>query len=182
MGLKEAEVLNTLTDLLGRREEILDRLRLARAELNQQSERLARLLEQCRTTKEARAGGRVVAPIGTRLFATDCVRLGEVEVVVPRQMLRDRHGSRRLTPTEWQLLLFLLANPDVVHTRSELAAGAWGSGYDGRDTEVEVYISRLRRKLGAAASLLETVRGQGYRFVLWGEGAADEALPSAATA
>jgi DNA-binding winged helix-turn-helix (wHTH) protein len=32
-----------------------------------------------------------------------------------------------------------------------------------------VYISRLRRKLGSAGRLLETVRGQGYRLVLSGE-------------
>jgi DNA-binding response OmpR family regulator len=174
--------METLTELIGRKGEILVRLGAARTELERQSARLARLLEECRTNKEARAQGRPAPAANTRFFATDRVRLGDVEVVVPRQSVRDSRGTRRLTPTEWQLLVFLLSNPDSIHSRSELAAGAWGSGYDGRDTEVEVYISRLRRKLGAAAPLLETVRGQGYRFVLWGEAGRDDGLASPARA
>jgi len=100
-----------------------------------------------------------------RLFAQDVVRVGGVEVVMARQAVRYDGTSARLTPTEWQLLLFFLGNPDVVLSRSTLAAGAWGDGYEGRDSEVEVYISRLRRKLGPAGRHLETVRGQGYRLL-----------------
>lgn len=174
--------METLSNLIGWRSEIRERLHAARVELDRQSTRLNRVLELCRSAQEARTGGRPGAAT-TRLFATDRVRLGDVEVIVPRQSVRDSRGTvRRFTPTEWQLLLFLLGNPDTVHSRSQLAAGAWGSGYDGRDTEVEVYISRLRRKLGSAAPLLETVRGAGYRFVLWGDGPAGEGLPVPAAA
>jgi DNA-binding response OmpR family regulator len=177
-----AEAMETLSNLIGWRSEIRERLHAARVELDRQSTRLNRVLELCRSAQEARTGGRPGAAT-TRLFATDRVRLGDVEVIVPRQSVRDSRGTvRRFTPTEWQLLLFLLGNPDTVHSRSQLAAGAWGSGYDGRDTEVEVYISRLRRKLGSAAPLLETVRGAGYRFVLWGDGPAGEGLPVPAAA
>ena len=163
-------------ELVGRRQDLQERLRVVRISLNEETARLHALLELCRRTTRQHPSPQ--AP-STRLFATDHVRLGDVEVVIPRQLVRDSRGTRRLTPTEWQLLLFLLTNPDVVHTRSELAAGAWGSGFDGRDTEVEVYISRLRRKLGGAAPLLETVRGQGYRFVLWGDGIGDGATATA---
>ena len=178
-----AETMESLTDLVGKRGDILDRLGEARANLERQRTRLARLLDECRAAQEARAQARGNPAPATRLFATDLVRLGDVEVVVARQAVRDSRGTRRLTPTEWQLLLFLLSYPDMVHTRSQLAAGAWGTGFDGRDTEVEVYISRLRRKLGAAAAQLETVRGQGYRLALRGDRGDTEPLflPAAAT-
>ena len=86
-----------------------------------------------------------------RLFANDVVRVGEAEVVMARQAVRYDGTSARLTPTEWQLLLFFLGNPDVVLSRSTLAAGAWGDGYEGRDSEVEVYVSRLRRSMKLAS-------------------------------
>jgi len=178
-----AEAMATLTELVDRRDEIRTRLEAARANLERELARLSRVLDECRTTKAARAeSGGWTPPTMTRLFATDRVRLGDVEVVVARQAVRDARGTRRLTPTEWQLLVFLLTYPDMVHTRSQLAAGAWGGGFDGRDTEVEVYISRLRRKLGRAASLLETVRGQGYRLVFFGDSDADEGLAGSASA
>jgi DNA-binding response OmpR family regulator len=148
--------------------ELMDRLVVARRQLAEQSERLTLVLEACRRTKQS--CGAPVPDRGTsRLFSSDRVRFGGVEVILQRQLVRHPRGSQRLTPTEWQLLLFLLSRPDVVHSRSELAAGAWGSGYHGRNSEVEVYVSRLRRKLGPAGRLLETVRGQGYRLLLAGE-------------
>jgi DNA-binding response OmpR family regulator len=150
------------------RAELRDRLALARRQLKVQSERLAALINLCRLTQLNCAVPRPdTAALG--VFTADIVHIGEAEVVTARQVIRNGHGAARLTPTEWQLLVFLLSNPDVVHTRAHLAAGAWGAGYEGRDSEVEVYISRLRRKLGSAGRLLETVRGQGYRLVLSGE-------------
>lgn len=168
-------------ELVGRRQDLQERLDVVRVNLTEQSARLRVLLEQFRSSVQRPSSPPPSAPT-TRLFATDRLRLGDVEVVIPRQLVRDGRGTRRLTPTEWQLLLFLLTKPDIVHSRSELAAGAWGAGFDGRDTEVEVYVSRLRRKLGSAAPLLETVRGQGYRFALWERGGggfcADGVVPS----
>ena len=73
-----------------------------------------------------------------------------------------------LTPNEWQLFALMLAQPGRTLSRDELAVGAWGHGFGGRDSEVEVYISRLRRKLESdprSPLIIETVRGAGYRLV-----------------
>ena len=101
---------------------------------------------------------RLVGPVAIHGFHVDpgrhTVRFGE------RQAL--------LTPNEWQLFAMMLAEPGRTFTREELATGAWGRGYGGRDSEVEVYISRLRRKLEAdprSPLMIETVRGCGYRLV-----------------
>jgi len=141
------------------------RLVAAREGLRQQTERLATLIEECRQTK-LRVPVAFADDAPFRLFANDVVRLGEAEILVPRQAVRHVGGTHRLTPTEWQLLAFLLASPGVVHSRLDMAAGAWGRGYADRNSEVEVYVSRLRRKLGPAGNLLETVRRRGYRLVL----------------
>ena len=89
-------------------------------------------------------------------------------VVDSDRLTADVDGRRRLlTPTEWQLLSALLSEPGVVLSRERLAERAWGAGYRTRGSEVEVYISRLRRKLGEGrrGGMIETVRGRGYRFL-----------------
>lgn len=145
--------------------ELHERLMVAREGLRLQSRRLTELLQACRLTQL-----RTATPLddrsAPRLFASDVVRLGPVEILVPRQAIRHNAVIHRLTPTEWQLLTFLLAHPYEVLSRMQLAAGAWGAGFAERNSEVEVYISRLRRKLGPAGCLLETVRRQGYRLSL----------------
>jgi DNA-binding response OmpR family regulator len=92
--------------------------------------------------------------------------LGALEVLPMRQTVVNGTRMHRLTPTEWQLLAYLMARPGEVLTRSELAVGAWGAGFASRDSEVEVYVSRLRKKLETAhgGRLIETVRGSGYRL------------------
>ena len=66
-----------------------------------------------------------------------------------------------LTPREYALLEFFLRHPDRVVTKTELLDRVWDLG--DRDTNtVEVYVGYLRRKLGA--SVVETVRGAGYRL------------------
>jgi DNA-binding winged helix-turn-helix (wHTH) protein len=91
--------------------------------------------------------------------------LGPLEVLPMRQTVVNGAHSFRLTPTEWQLLAYLMAHPGEVLTRAELATGAWGAGFASRASEVEVYISRLRKKLEwDGGRLIETVRGSGYRL------------------
>lgn len=77
----------------------------------------------------------------------------------------DEAGRRHiLTPTEWRLLRVLAERPGQLVTRGDLAMRLWGLRAE-RSSELEVYVSRLRRKLGGSReSLIETVRGDGYRL------------------
>ena len=71
--------------------------------------------------------------------------------------------SVELTPTEWRVLLRLLWARGRVLRKDELAAELFGLRRE-RMGEVEVYVSRLRAKLGGSrGSVIETVRGRGYR-------------------
>ncbi|WP_374683766.1 phosphate regulon transcriptional regulator PhoB [Accumulibacter sp.] len=70
-----------------------------------------------------------------------------------------------LTPTEFRLLRFLMANPDRVYTRQQLLDNVWGDHVYIEDRTVDIHIRRLRVALGAAAeSMVETVRGAGYKL------------------
>jgi two-component system, OmpR family, response regulator len=66
-----------------------------------------------------------------------------------------------LTRREFRLLEYLMSNLDRTVTKSELLEHVWDSGPDGDPNLVQVYVSYLRRKLGA--DVVATVRGSGYR-------------------
>ena len=72
-----------------------------------------------------------------------------------------------LTVTELQLLSELANNPERVMTREELCARVWGREYRKSDRSVDVYVGRLRAKLGSALPgqrFIRTHTGIGYRF------------------
>jgi two-component system phosphate regulon response regulator PhoB len=69
-----------------------------------------------------------------------------------------------LTPTEFRLLECLLRQPGRAFDRSQLMDAAIGEGALVLERTIDVHIKTLRRKLGPAGELIETVRGLGYRF------------------
>jgi Response regulators consisting of a CheY-like receiver domain and a winged-helix DNA-binding domain len=72
-----------------------------------------------------------------------------------------------LTMRELQLLVTLAAHPQRIMTREELYSEVWGREPRHADRSVDVYVSRLRSKLGEALPdrrLIHTHNGIGYRF------------------
>lgn len=72
-----------------------------------------------------------------------------------------------LTVTEFQVLWQLTQNAGRVLTRDQLINQVWGGSFYGNDRVVDVYVGQVRRKLQDATheTLIETVRGVGYKFV-----------------
>ncbi|MEU8890654.1 response regulator transcription factor [Streptomyces sp. NPDC048442] len=68
-----------------------------------------------------------------------------------------------LTAKEFAVLEQLALRPGAVVSKAEMLEHVWDFAYDGDPNIVEVYISTLRRKLGAER--IQTVRGAGYRLV-----------------
>ena len=93
-------------------------------------------------------------------------------VIVSQGVTVDRHRHRALhdgeelplTPTEFRLLEVLLRQAGRAFTRHELMDSAIGEDAIVLERTIDVHIKSLRRKLGTAADLIETVRGVGYRF------------------
>jgi two-component system phosphate regulon response regulator PhoB len=69
-----------------------------------------------------------------------------------------------LTPTEFQVLAALVAEKGRVVRRRDLIERLRGPGAGQSERAVDAHVKSIRRKLGAARAILETVRGVGYRF------------------
>jgi two-component system, OmpR family, alkaline phosphatase synthesis response regulator PhoP len=72
-----------------------------------------------------------------------------------------------LTSTEFTLLLELVRHAGRVLTREQLIDRVWGVDFYGNDRVVDVYVGQVRRKLEQATgqTLIQTVRGVGYKFL-----------------
>jgi DNA-binding response OmpR family regulator len=68
-----------------------------------------------------------------------------------------------LTGKEFDLLSFFMENPGAVLSRELLLDRVWGMEYPGETRTVDVHVGQLRKKLGRP-SLIETVRGAGYKL------------------
>jgi two-component system phosphate regulon response regulator PhoB len=81
-----------------------------------------------------------------------------------------RHEARRdderleLSATEFAMLLHFMSHPDMVFSRNQIIAAVHGPDYPVTDRSVDVQILALRKKLGDAGEMIETVRGVGYRL------------------
>ena len=85
--------------------------------------------------------------------------------LVTRETRRDAEPVE-LTAREFALLTYLLRSPGQTFTRAQICEHVWNYHFDPGTNLVDVYVQRLRRKLEADgdASLIETVRGVGYRI------------------
>ena len=80
-----------------------------------------------------------------------------------RQCVRRDDGAEvALTGTEFRLLRYMMNHPDRVLSKSRLTEHVYDGDHDRDSNVLEVYVRRLRDKLGR--DLIETRRGQGYLF------------------
>ena len=107
-----------------------------------------------------------------RLKGSDTVEKQELqigEVCIQQDSRRTFVGEREveLKNKEYELLLFLMMNPDVVFNKETLYERIWGYDAMGDNATVAVHINRLREKIEKDPSCpryIETVWGAGYRF------------------
>ncbi len=103
---------------------------------------------------------------GEARLASTRYRVGrsEVDVAARRVTLRGKEVS--LSALEFDLLLYLLRNPDRVLTREEILNRVWGHDYFGTPRTVDNFVTKLRQKLETDPEhplLFQTVRRVGYR-------------------
>lgn len=88
--------------------------------------------------------------------------IGGVEIDLAHRQVRRAGALAEITGREWAVLERLLRRPGVVVSRGQLEDTLYEFGAEVESNAVEVYVSRLRRKLGR--ELIVTVRGLGYRI------------------
>lgn len=114
----------------------------------------------------------LLARIGARLRNQFPDLLGEVTYGpfrVDDRRKEIRHADRvlELSPTEYELLKFMVLNHGLVLSKARILDRVWGYDFGGEDNIVEVYIRSLRDKLqDKEHKLIRTLRGVGYRIDL----------------
>jgi two-component system response regulator RegX3 len=119
--------------------------------------------------------GRIRAIIRRRQLdrsgATSMLRVGDLELDPIRHEVKIGGEPKRLTPSEFKLLLLLAQDPERVFSRREIMQHLWDSTYVGDQRACDIHISNLRQKIeddpGNPARVV-TVRGVGYKLTAVG--------------
>jgi two-component system, OmpR family, alkaline phosphatase synthesis response regulator PhoP len=102
-------------------------------------------------------------PVG----AGDVIRVGDLELDVPRMRTQVAGTSVDLTPTEFTLLVTLARQPGRIFTRSQLLDALHGVAFESYERAIDSHIKNLRRKLEPdprQPRYVLTVYGVGYRL------------------
>ena len=97
------------------------------------------------------------------------IRFGEVCIDLTRRVVERDGQPLHLTPIEYRLLTYLVAQPNRVVTHRQLLKVVWGPGHAEDTHYVRVHMANLRKKIETDASMprhVITEAGIGYRFVL----------------
>jgi DNA-binding response OmpR family regulator len=92
------------------------------------------------------------------------LRIGDLVIDVSRRRVHRNRREIELTSTEFTFLLYLARNAGRVVSRADLHAQVWDDTRPTYSNIVDVYVSRLRRKIddGEEVTLFRTMRGAGY--------------------
>ena len=118
----------------------------------------------------ARIGAVLRRAAGPAADTQGVVRLGPIAMDVAAHRVTVDGTPVDLTPREYELLKVMVARPGRLLTKGRLLRAVWGTAYADEAHYLHVYVSRLRRKLGAAdpsgaaAALITAEPGIGYRI------------------
>ncbi len=99
--------------------------------------------------------------------APSIVRVGGLEIDSEKYAVTFKNNAIKLTPNEFKLLVLLASRPNQTLTREQLLEDIHGTA-SSMDRSVDSHIKNLRKKLESASgkSMIETVYGIGYRFIM----------------
>jgi two-component system phosphate regulon response regulator PhoB len=94
------------------------------------------------------------------------IAIGNITLDPASHRVKVGEDKINLGPTEFRLLRHFMQHPDRVFRREQLLDNVWGRNVYIDDRTVDVHIRRLRKALEpyGADSMIQTVRGTGYRF------------------
>ena len=91
----------------------------------------------------------------------ETIEMAPYRILLDKHMVYEGESPVGLTVKEYDLLVYLAANPNNIRSRSDILNQVWGYDYYGTDRVVDDTVRRLRRKLPRLA--IDTVYGLGYR-------------------
>ncbi len=95
--------------------------------------------------------------------------VGNIKMDEARHTVWSGDTQVELTYKEYELLRYLMTNPNVVLSRDSIMREVWGYDFEGESRTVDMHIKTLRQKLGEEGSRIRTVRNVGYSIEEKGE-------------
>lgn len=111
---------------------------------------------------------RRVADVGAQDSDDEILEVGPIAMAVDRHEVTVDGEAVQLPLREFELLEYLMRNPDRVLTRGQIFDRVWGPNYIGDSKTLDVHVKRVRSKIESdpsAPTLIQTVRGLGYKLV-----------------
>lgn len=124
------------------------------------------LLARIHAVSRRAAGGDAedTGPLPVHGPSAEPLRLGSVVIELPTRRVSVDGAAVQLTRKEFDLLALLAQRPGVVFRREQIISEVWRTSWEGTGRTLEVHVASVRAKL-RMPSLIETVRGVGYRLV-----------------
>lgn len=98
----------------------------------------------------------------------EIIKFKDIEIDENKAEVKKSGDVLNLTAKEYQLLLYLVKNPNMILSKNSLIENIWGSEYEGYDNTLMVHIRHLREKIEDDPSRPEyitTFKGLGYKFI-----------------
>ena len=102
----------------------------------------------------------------------EILNVGEIKIDLLGRNVFVNNKKIILTYKEFELLIYLVNNIDIVLSRDKLISSVWGYDFSGETRTVDMHIKLLREKLGDSSKYIKTIRGIGYKFTLGEENGA----------
>ena len=99
----------------------------------------------------------------SRIGSEEIISLGGLSIYPSRHEVYTDNTPASLTNKEYEILLLLVRNRNIVFSRDTLLKEIWGFDFKGESRTVDVHIRTLRSKLGRCGDLIRTIRGVGYK-------------------
>ena len=95
---------------------------------------------------------------------TDTYIYKDLKIDFKGHVVSIKDEELKLTPKEYDLLVYFINNKNIALSREELLSKIWDYDFFGDDRTVDTHIKMLRNNLGEYRDLIQTVRGMGYKF------------------
>ena len=99
-----------------------------------------------------------------RSKSNDLLVFNEITIDQSRYEVKVNNQLIELPNKEYELLLYLMKNQNLLVSRDSLLLKIWGYDYEGESRTLDIHISNLRKNLGDYAGYIQTVRGQGFKL------------------
>lgn len=97
---------------------------------------------------------------------TNSIQVGELTLHTKSRCVTRENKKIELTHKEYQLLEYMMHNPNIILTRNQLEQRICDQSYEGGSNLIDVYIRYLRKKIddGFEVKMIKTIRGTGYKL------------------